>query len=285
MQRALGPGGHEKMRGAAWAAALLKIMKTHEQFADDLALYALDELTGADRQELEAHLETCAACRRELQALRGDLGLLGLSSSGPQPPARSKERLMRAIAAEPRGVSSPEPAPAPKRSFWWALIPAFAALGMLFITVNFWRSNGRLKDQIAELGNRNQDQTAQLDALNQEMRLLTSPDAVHVSLNPQKAPKQPSGTAIFSPSQKRMLFMASNLAPVPEGKAYELWVIPAAGAPIAAGVFKPDDHGNAVMMDHKMPEGVVAKAFAITVEDEAGSDKPTSPILLMGAGE
>ena len=78
-------------------------MKTHDQFAEDLALYALDELTGSERQELEAHLDTCAACRRELQALRGDLGLLGLSSSGPQPPARSKDRLMRAIAAEPRG--------------------------------------------------------------------------------------------------------------------------------------------------------------------------------------
>ena len=25
-------------------------MKTHEQFADDLALFALDELTGSDRQ-------------------------------------------------------------------------------------------------------------------------------------------------------------------------------------------------------------------------------------------
>ena len=65
-------------------------MKTHEQFADDLALYALDELTGNDRQELEDHLQTCAACRRELHALRGDLGLLGL------PPAvRSLRRAAR----------------------------------------------------------------------------------------------------------------------------------------------------------------------------------------------
>jgi anti-sigma-K factor RskA len=258
-------------------------MKTHEQFADDLALYALDELTGTDRQEMEDHLQTCAVCRRELQALRGDLALLGLSSSGPQPPARSKERLMRAIAAEPRGVSAPEPAPAPRRRFWGVLIPAFAALGLFLITIGLWRSNGDLKDQIAELGNRNQDQTAQLERLNQEMRLLTAPDAVHVSLNPQKAPRQPSGTAIFSPSQKRMMFMASNLAPVPDGKAYELWIIPASGAPVPAGVFKPDDHGNAILMDHKMPEGVEAKAFAITVEKEEGSDKPTSPIMLMGS--
>jgi anti-sigma-K factor RskA len=257
-------------------------MKTHEQFADDLALYALDELTGNDRQELEAHLETCAACRRELQALRGDLGLLGLTTSGPQPPARSKERLMRAIAAEPRGVSRPETAPAPRRNLGWAWVPALAAVVVLLAITGLWRSNSRMRDQLAELGNRNQDQAIQLDRTNQELQLLTSPDAVHVSLNPQKTPKQPSGTAIFSPSQRRMMFMASNLAPVPEGKAYELWVIPMQGAPIAAGVFKPDEHGNAMMMDHKMPEGVEAKAFAITVEKEEGSDKPTSPIVLMG---
>jgi anti-sigma-K factor RskA len=158
-----------------------------------------------------------------------------------------------------------------------------AAAVLVVAAVGMWRSNRQMNDQLAELANRNQDQMVQLDRMRDELRLLTAPDAVHVSLNPQKSPRQPSGTAIFSPTQKRMMFMASNLPAVPEGKAYELWVIPAQGAPIAAGVFKPDEHGNAMMMDHEMPAGVVAKAFAITVEKEEGSDKPTSPIVLMGA--
>ena len=84
---------------------------------------------------------------------------------------------------------------------------------------------------------------------------------------------------------KRCMLVASNLAPVPPGKMYELWLIPMQGAPMPAGMFKPDEHGNAMMMDHVMPEGVVAKAFAVTLEDEAGSDKPTSPILIVGEGE
>ena len=213
-------------------------MKTHEQFVDDLTLYALGEMTGADRQELELHLETCASCRRELQALRADLGLLALSSSGPQPPARSKDRLLRAIAAEPRGVSAPGPAQVttPARSWWWALIPSLAALSLLVFAVNLWHNNGRLRDQMAELAGRNQDQTTQLDQLHQDLALFTAPDAVHVSLTPQKAARQPSGTAIFSPAKKRMMFMASNLTPAPAGKAYELWIIPSQGAPVAAGV-------------------------------------------------
>ncbi len=259
------------------------MMKTHEQFADDLALYALGEMAGSDRQEFEEHLHTCAACRRELQALRGDLGLLGLSSSGPQPPARSKERLLQAIAAEPRRAPAPAPVELPRRSSWLAWVPAVIAIALFFITLGMWRSNQRLNDIVAELTNRNQEEGAQLDRLTQQLHLLTTPDGVRVSLNPMKAPRQPSGTAIFSLSQKRMIFMASNLPPVPQGKAYELWIIPATGAPLPAGVFKPDEHGNATMMDHEMPSGVVAKAFAVTVENEAGSDKPTSPIMLMGA--
>jgi anti-sigma-K factor RskA len=256
-------------------------MKTHEQFADDLALYALGELTGREREELEQHVENCAACRRELQTLRGDLGLLGLTSSGPQPPARSKERLMRAIAAEPRAALESR-APGP-RGFWAALIPALAALALLLVTVGLLQVNSRLKSQMAELSSRNQRQNTELDRANEELRLLSSGDAIHVSLKPQNMPMQPSGTAIFSLSQKRMMFMASNLAPVPAGKAYELWIIPMAGAPIPAGVFKPDNHGNAMMMDHEMPEGVEAKAFAVTVENESGSERPTSAILLSGA--
>jgi anti-sigma-K factor RskA len=258
------------------------MMKTHEEFADDLTLYALGELTNGERESLEEHLRACAACRRELQALHGDLGLLGLSSSGPQPPARSKERLMRAIATEPRRVPSSAPVQVPRRGSWWRWVPALAVVGLLVVAIGMWRSSQRMHNQLAELIIRNQDQTVELDRLNQELRLLTSPDAVHVSLNPMRSPRQPSGTAIFSTSQKHMIFMASNLPPVPEGKAYELWIIPVNGVPMPAGLFKPDGHGNAMMMDHPMPEGVEAKAFAITIEDETGSNKPTSPIMLMG---
>ncbi len=258
------------------------MMKTHEQFGEDLALYALGELTSGERESLEEHLRTCAACRRELQALHGDLGLLGLSSSGPQPPARSKERLMRVIAAEPRSVPSSAPVQVPRRSLWLPWVPAFAAVGVLIVAMSMWHASQRMHNQLAELIIRNQEQTVELDRLNRELRLLKSPDALHVSLNPMQLPLQPTGMAIFSTSQKHMIFMASNLPPVAEGKAYELWIIPLKGMPMPAGLFKPDVHGNVMMLDHPMPEGVEAKAFAITVEDETGSNKPTSPIMLMG---
>ena len=77
-------------------------MSVHEQFAEDLALYALGSLDGAERHALEKHLDECASCRRELELLRGDLSLLALTAAGPKPPARARQRLMSAIADEPR---------------------------------------------------------------------------------------------------------------------------------------------------------------------------------------
>jgi len=259
-------------------------MKTHEQFADDLPLYALEELTGSDRQELEQHMETCATCRREVQFLRSDLSLLALSSAGPRPPARSKDRLMRAVAAEPRGVSAPSPLQVRRRGLSWALVPALLALGLLVWVGTLRQKNDALQHNLSSLAVLYQSTSAQLQQANERLRLLSAPDAVQVSLSPQSEPRKPHATAIYSPSQKRLMLMASGLAPVPHGKAYCLWLIPMEGAPMPAGMFWPDEHGNAMMMDHTMPEGVIAKAFAVTVEDEAGSDKPTSPVLIVGSG-
>jgi anti-sigma-K factor RskA len=259
-------------------------MKTHEQFAEDLPLYALEELTGSERFELEKHLETCASCRREVQFLRSDLSLLGLSAAGARPPARSKERLMRAIAAEPRGTSAPAQVPVRRRGLAWGLIPAVIALGLLVWAGTLYRQNDELHHNLASLAALYSNTTAQLNQAQDKLRLLSAPDAVQVSLGPASEPKKPRATTIYSPSQKRLMLVASNLAPAPPGKAYELWLIPMEGAPMPAGMFKPDEKGNAVMMDHQMPEGVTAKAFAVTLEDAAGSDKPTSPILIVGSG-
>jgi anti-sigma-K factor RskA len=72
---------------------------------------------------------------------------------------------------------------------------------------------------------------------------------------------------------------------LPPQKAYELWLIPMSGSPVPAGVFKPDAHGSGSVVNPPLPAGLEAKAFAITIENEAGSPTPTSPILMSGAGE
>jgi anti-sigma-K factor RskA len=255
-------------------------MSVHEQFGEDLALCALEVLQGEERAALEKHVEECAGCRRELEQLRGDMALMALSAAGPMPPRRSRDRLLTALSREPRQ------SPAGRR--WWTLVPwvAAAALAVALVAlVALGLQNLALKQRIAGMQNESAQQLAELQRAREVVSTLTATDAMRVTLVVAKTPPQPQGRAIYVRDQSSLIFLASNFQALPPQKAYELWLIPMQGAPIPAGVFKPDRHGSAAVIDPPLPEKVEAKAFAITVEPESGSSTPTMPILMMGAGE
>ena len=254
-------------------------MTVHPQLEEDLALYALGTLDGESRLALQKHLEGCAPCRRELEQLRGDMALLALSASGSHPPRHARRRLMDAIAREPRqaGVS--------KRHAWWTPIPYLAAATLALVAVVFWRQNSSLRRQLSELRATSAQQQAGLEQARHTLATFTSAETMRVTLVAVKAPPQPQGKAFYLRSQGSLIFLANNLAPLPAHKAYELWLIPSTGAPIPAGVFKPDSRGSATVVNPPLPVGVEAKTFAITVEPEGGSVAPTSQPLMIGVGE
>jgi len=256
-------------------------MNVHEQFGEDLALLALGALEGEDRAELEKHLQGCAACRRELEELRGDMALLALSAAGPKPPARAKQRLMTAIAAEPMRAQKPER----QGAAWWSGVRWAAALALVIMTLLLWRQNRDLQQRIAGLAGELEQQQSELQRAREVVATLTKPDAV-VTVVKTNTPPQPQGKAFYVRDHSRLVFIANNLPKLPPQKAYELWLIPSNGAaPIPAGVFKPDARGSATLIDPPLPAGVEAKAFAMTIEPEQGSSTPTMPIVMMGAGE
>jgi hypothetical protein len=66
-------------------------------------------------------------------------------------------------------------------------------------------------------------------------------DAQQVSLH-EKAPlvKAPEGHTLYSAASGKLVFTATNMPPPPPGKAYELWLLPAAGGPpVASGCLHP----------------------------------------------
>jgi len=257
-------------------------MSVHQQFADDLALYALGALEGDERTTLERHLEGCSDCRRELEQLRGDSALLALSVSGPTPPQLSRQRLMSALARE---AKIPVVVPIKKRFAWWGVVGWAAAAAMLFIAGLLLRSNDNLMQQISSLKNQAAQQQAMLHQAKEVVETFTAGDASHVTLVAANSPPQPQGKAIYLRRRSSLIFLANNMPALPPQKAYELWLIPTSGAPIPAGIFKPDAHGSATVVNPPLPAQVEAKAFAITVEPEAGSLAPTSTPIMLGAGE
>jgi anti-sigma-K factor RskA len=255
-------------------------MSMHEQFAEDLSLYALGALEGDKQIALEKHLDDCPACRQELEKMRGDAAWLAFSVSGPRPPANSRQRLMSAIEKEPRGLRAATPA---RRFTWfkgfeWAVVTAAALLVLIFA-----RQNRDLRQQLSAVQSQSWGEMQQLHQAKDLIASLTSAEAEHFTLVASKTPPPAEGKTIYIRSTGTVIFLASNMPQLPAQKTYELWLIPTSGAPIPAGLFKPDEHGNATVVKPPLPTGVEAKAFAITVEPEAGSPAPTSTPIMVGA--
>jgi anti-sigma-K factor RskA len=253
-------------------------MTVHEQFAEDLALYALGALQGDERLALEKHMEECASCRLELQQLRGDMALMALSAGGPVPPQRARQRLMAAVAREPRMQA------VPRRVAWWTPLRWAAAAALVIATFLLWVRNTGLKNQIAALQDQSAQQQLQLARAREVVATLTASNAMHVTLVAAKTPPQPQGKAFYVRDRASLIFMANNFPALPPQKAYELWLIPMSGAPIPAGTFKPDARGSAMVINPPLPAGVEAKTFAVTIEPEQGSTTPTMPLVMMGVG-
>ena len=256
-------------------------MSAHEQFAEDLALHALGALQGDERTALAKHLDTCSDCRRELEQLRGDMALMAMASTGPKPPQRSRQRLLDAIAKEPRGATA---VAARSRFNWWTAAGWVAAAAMFLVVVQLRRQNFALHESVNTLAALTGQQTVQLANAQRVLETLTAPEAQTVTLVTAKAPPQPQGKAFYLRSKTGLVFVANNLAPLPPDKIYELWLIPPTGAPIAAGLFKPDARGNATVVNPPgLPAGVEAKTFAVTLESASGPhDAPHGTGVMQG---
>jgi len=256
-------------------------MSEHERYAEDLALYALDALQGEDRARVDGHLAECAACRRELEQLRGDTALLALSATGPRPPQRARQRLLDAVAREPR---EPRLVASTPRS-WWGILGWAAAAAVIVFAFSLWRQNSVLQATLASVSSQAAKSERETEELRKIAAPILEPEAQRITLVAAKTPPQPQGKVFYLRNRSSLVLLANNLPALPAQKAYELWLIPTSGNPIPAGVFKPDAQGSASVVNPPLPAGAEAKAFAITVENEAGASTPTMPLVMMGAGE
>jgi anti-sigma-K factor RskA len=250
-------------------------MNSHGQIESDLPLYALGALDEPARELVDKHLAGCAECRRELLQLRGDMALLGLSAAGTAP-LRVRERLLAAISCGTCAVRN-------NAMRWWTLIPAAMALVLFVASFGLWHQNRTLRQNLVLAHTQSDQDRASVDRARQILAVLAASDAVRITLAAPNA--SPQGRVIYSPRSGGLVFLASEFAPVPPGKVYELWLLPGGDTPpIPGGVFKADSSGAASVLMPSLPRDVVAKAFAITVEPETGSTAPTLPFVLSSGG-
>jgi hypothetical protein len=255
---------------------------------EELASYAMQGLPVEESASIRTHLQGCVQCRVELSEVYGDLALLGLAVEQEPLPAGARQRFLEKIASSPAVTPQATPvipfaAKSTRRGpgFW---IPWVAAAAMAIATISLFVQNRALNDALQDESNLVTNLAGQASRAQKVLEVLTAPSAQRVTLTEGKAPAQPTARATYLPERGGLILLATNLKPLPEGKAYELWIIPASGtAPVPAGLFSPDAGGTATLVLPPLASGIRAKAFGVTVEKASGSDTPTSPIILSGA--
>jgi anti-sigma-K factor RskA len=267
-------------------------MNAHPTREEDFDLYALGVLEGDEKLAIESHVAECAPCARRLAEARGRIAMLALAAPRVEPSPAVKQRLMAQVRADPeagrRAVLAPAITPVPKSrerasSFfdrWRAavLVPAFAVLAIAAVVL--WMDNRDLDRQLAALRTSAQQQQQQLNEAREVADMMESGDTVTVALAQQ--PGMPQGSAhVMYNAKMGMLMYDGEIAPAPVAKSYQLWLVPAAGKPISAGVFNPVS-GRADHWMMKLPQGVEPKMFAVSLEPAGGMPQPTGPMVLIG---
>src|ERR1017187_10636666 len=199
---------------------------------------------------------------------------------GAEEPARSEidAHLTRGCEICAQGIRRAREAVARRggggqRRFGWAPFLAAALALAIFAAVYFGGRERDLANELARVREQNRQQNIELTRVNQAFAILTGADTVVTTFG-EGQPK-PKGKVFVSPSQG-VLLIAGNLPPAPSGKAYEMWIVKD-GKARAAGTFQAAPDGTALHIQRGSAANT--DAVAVTLENEAGADQPTSTPL------
>ena len=248
-------------------------MTDHPELENSVAAFVLGAADDEEMESVRAHLGGCAECRQLAARLQRVADALPLATELVAPPERLKARILAAAAATARTPVQPLTRARilafPKRpalaAWTWPRLPATlpsaaaAALTLAVLGLGAW--NLHLVDQLGRQSASRQVASATMSGRGQ----LTGTQATLVDFREQSV----------------ALVTFTRLPAPPPGKVYELWLIPASGAPEAVTVFQPDADGSKTLVLNRDLRRY--KVMAVTAEDgPAGVAAPTQQPSLSG---
>ena len=236
---------------------------------EDVALYALQLLSPEEVAPISLHLEHNPAARQQLAEYQGDLAAFALSAEMHSPPALARTRFLNRIGREaratPHQASRPVPAAAaasavaeegapagsavtsigayqraasmPERDaassgFARRVLPwagwAIAA-GLTVAVANLHHERESMRGSLATAQQQTAKVSSEAERAREVVDAITDQGAMRATLTKQNAPVTPQGRTTYSADKGVLIFVATNLEPLPSFKVYELWLIPADG--------------------------------------------------------
>lgn len=228
--------------------------------------YAVDALPEDERRAFETHLHTCLACEVEVEELRATAARLAWAAAEPPHPD-----LRGRVLAEIDTVRQEHPAPPAevvvidRRREWVPRVLGAAAAAFLIVVVGLTVIVSTLNSRLEGV-----------EATNGRVaEVLAAPDVRTVDLEGDAGRVR----VAYSSTRGEGVLLASDLAPLPPERVYELWFLQDGDA-APAGLFEPDPAGRVTFAVNGDLSRV--EAFAVTVEPEGGSPAPTTEPILVG---
>jgi hypothetical protein len=238
----------------------------HEELRDHYELYAIGVAGEPERKEIREHLSRgCEVCMTEMTRARALSSLIGGATAVAEPSPKLRRRILASIGHE-------------QRRFGWAPFLGLATALSLFAAFYFSSRERQFAEQSLLLREQMRRQAIELTQLNEAFAILSGPSTTEVSFG-----QGPKGR-VYIDRSRGVLLIASNLPPAPAGKIYEMWTIgKGAGAkPVPAGLFQSDPSGAAVHLQ-RGPVDPNLGVIAVTLENEGGSQAPTSTPLIVAS--
>jgi hypothetical protein len=140
-----------------------------------------------------------------------------------------------------------------------------------------WAITAALSAVLIAVGISGQRQIGDTAKFARALAILNDPAARDVSFG--ETAKRSKGRVFVSPGNG-VAFIGANLPRIDSDKTFELWVVPAKGNPVPAGVFQSQPDATAVFVRPGPVDD--AAAIELTVEPEGGSSQPTNtPFILI----
>jgi len=217
------------------------------------APYVLAALDEDERERFEAHLAGCAACAREVDAVRDSLLVLARAGGEEAPPPDLRGRVLAAVAREAQPASPARaPAPAPPREPFWrrrfalALLPPVAMAAAAAVAVVLFLGRSSTPAPLKQLG-------------------------PHATMALRAAGGRRTGSVYVNRTGE--VVALASLPVAPAGKVYEAWVMVGGDETRAepAGLFHGGTH-YMTLARRAHPGDVVG----FTLEPAGGSARPTT---------
>lgn len=239
---------------------------TCEQVEEVLALASLGALDRDDvNVDVHRHLAGCDSCRRAAQSFSAMVATLPEALPPVTPPAHLRNRIMAEVYAD--AARAPAPRRRSRLRRLWGALPAgrgftiaaglAAAAAVVLAVWGASRPSG------------------------------TAPQATSrtFQIAGTAAAPQATGALYYDAATTRAVLLVHGLQPPTTSggprRAYEVWLIPAQGAPVAAGflTLQPDGQTWAAALSGNAE---AYRQVAATIEPAAGSAQPTGAKVVTG---